>query len=169
MKLGKKNLILGILLTAFFGITYFILIPAAVYIPKNVMEAGISPATWPKLATSIIVILGICVAIQGALQIKRDKAVDLTKLHNEKQGGTTNYLKILAVMAALLVYYYVIDILGIVLSSIIMLIGVAITSGERRPKVLLLVGILVPLGLYYFFVKVAHVPMPLGIFETLLN
>ena len=167
MKPGEKNFILGLLLSVFFWFTYIVLIPVAVYIPENVVEAGMSPASWPRLVTSLIAILGIGLAIQGALQIKRDRTADVTKRHDDKRGKTTNYLKIFAVMAALLIYYWVIDIVGIALSSIVMLIGVAITSGERRPKVLLLVGILVPIGLYYFFVKVAHVPMPLGIFETL--
>ncbi|MCK5850067.1 MAG: tripartite tricarboxylate transporter TctB family protein, partial [Kiritimatiellae bacterium] len=107
MKPGEKNFILGLLLSVFFWFTYIVLIPVAVYIPENVVEAGMSPASWPRLVTSLIAILGIGLAIQGALQIKRDRTADVTKRHDDKRGKTTNYLKIFAVMAALLIYYWV--------------------------------------------------------------
>lgn len=167
MKPGIKNLILGLCLSAFFGLVYFVFIPVAVYVPKNAVAAGLSPATWPRIAASIATVLGIGLAIQGFLQIKQDRFANTAGNPEELQDENKSHFKVFVIMVALLIYYWLIDIVGIVLPSILTLIGVAIMCGERRPKTLLLVGVLVPIGLYYFFSKVAHVPMPLGIFEIL--
>ena len=62
------------------------------------------------------------------------------------------------------VYYLLIDWLGMVLASVIAVIVFVLMCGERRYKIMLPVAMILPVGLYYFFLKVASIPMPLGIF-----
>ena len=63
------------------------------------------------------------------------------------------------------IYYLLIDWIGMVLASIIAVIVFVLKCGERRYKIMLPIAVLLPIGLYYFFLKVANIPMPLGIFS----
>ena len=68
-------------------------------------------------------------------------------------------------MVGLIVYYGLVLPLGIVISSMLALSGFALIYGERRLKIILPLSVLLPVGLYYFFVKIANIPMPLGLFN----
>ena len=62
------------------------------------------------------------------------------------------------------IYQQSIDSLGIVATSAVAILLMTTLSGYRNWKVIIPVAALLPVGLYYFFLKVAHIPMPLGIF-----
>lgn len=66
-------------------------------------------------------------------------------------------------MAMLLGYYQLTRYAGIVLASALALPALSFLYGERRPHILVALAILLPTGLYAFFVYVAKIPMPLGI------
>jgi hypothetical protein len=88
-------------------------------------------------------------------------AVDTSKV----EGGMTARL---SAMATLIALYYVADFLGIVISGFIFYLLFALFTGERRPLRALVGATLCSLILYYFFVKVASVPLPLGVLSDIL-
>ena len=55
-----------------------------------------------------------------------------------------------------------------VIPSIVTILLLVYFAGERRWYLSLLIGVLLPVLLYGFFVYVARIPIPLGIFEGLI-
>ena len=70
------------------------------------------------------------------------------------------------IMITLVVYLLILEPLGIVMASMIGLLLFAVIFGEKKIKILLPITLLFPICLYYFFVKVANIPLPLGIWES---
>jgi len=66
-------------------------------------------------------------------------------------------------MAIFISYYLLLEPLGIIISSALAIVSCSLMYGERRYKYLLPLAILLPIGLYLFFFKVASIPMPQGI------
>ena len=71
------------------------------------------------------------------------------------------------VLATLFVFYFLIDHLGMVVPGIAVIFGMMWFAGERRYALMATVAVVVPVLLYVFFVHVANIPIPLGIFESL--
>jgi hypothetical protein len=71
-------------------------------------------------------------------------------------------------MTVLIVFPYFSEFLGILLSGIVLYAMYAIFCGERNFTRAILGAISCILVLYYFFVKIASVPLPLGIMENIL-
>ena len=91
------------------------------------------------------------------------------------QYGVEPYLKYdsrgfitrIAAMATLILMYYVADWLGIVLTGFLFYVLYAFFCGDRSIMRPLIGGALTSGTLYYLFVKLAEVPMPLGILDFL--
>ena len=66
-------------------------------------------------------------------------------------------------------YYAGLDRLGMVLTSMLALGLFMILGGERRPAVVILLSVSLPLALFVFFRFVANVFIPLGVFEGWLG
>ena len=64
-------------------------------------------------------------------------------------------------------FYVLIPFLGMVVPGMAVIFGLMVLGGERRWLLAAAVAAGVPLLLYVFFVHVAGIPIPLGIFETL--
>lgn len=162
-----KDIFLGCLLTIGFGLVFWVLIPVAVPVPGSIKVAALSPDFWPKIITIGLAVMGLILTIQGLVRLFGERAVKKRK----KENATTltkkrsTFLRPAGIGFGLLVYYALVEPLGIVVSSIMALLGFALIYGERRWKILIPVAVLLPIGLYYFFVKVANIPMPLGLFD----
>ena len=75
-------------------------------------------------------------------------------------------LRVSVLLACLLGYLLLPDMLGMLATSIIVTIGLMFLAGERRPLILASVGILMPVLVWLFFTQVAQVPLPGGVFEA---
>ncbi|MFT7532515.1 MAG: putative tricarboxylic transport membrane protein [Gammaproteobacteria bacterium] len=51
--------------------------------------------------------------------------------------------------------------------GMVMIFGLMMFAGERRFLLAAAIAISIPLLLYFFFVHIASIPIPLGIFESL--
>lgn len=93
----------------------------------------------------------------------------------KNRPGTEAYLKYdapafftrVAAMGTLIAMYYVADWLGIVLTGFLFFVLYAFFCGDRNIARPLLGGALTSGVLYYLFVKLAEVPMPLGVLDFL--
>jgi len=171
MDKNSKDICLGVLLFVGFSLLYFAVIPFAVVVPKSIKVQALSPNFWPRVTTAIIALLGLSVLIGGIIKKKigtsfplPDKSVPDTV----QARSFVSYKRPIMLMVALLVYFLIMDFLGIVMASMIGLLLFATIFGEKRLKVLLPITVLLPVCLYYFFVKVANIPLPIGIWEQFL-
>ncbi|MFC6672822.1 tripartite tricarboxylate transporter TctB family protein [Marinobacterium aestuariivivens] len=161
----KSDLVVGLTVVALAITGLAWLIPAGITLPGSERSVLLSPAFWPKVLFWLLLAMGLTI-ILGALRSGRaaksqntDGLLPLTRI---------SLLKGLVFIGGLFVYYWVIHWIGIVLASTLMLIGAMCLGGQKQWLPMLLTAVLLPLAAYLFFVHVAKIPMPLGIFEQWL-
>ena len=163
----KREVALGVFLMAVSLLAIVVVIPIGVDRPANVPTAALAPQFWPRIVVYVLGLCGVVMAV-GAL-LRRKPAID-----SDPSDTVSNdwpqpkiAIRVGAAIAGLFLFYVSINILGIVVSSGIAI--VAFSAGLARPRwrVILPIAVLIPTALYAFFVHVANVPMPLGIFEAL--
>ena len=165
MTQSKKDILLGAILVTGFSLMLLVFIPKGIDVPKGIRIAATAPDYWPKLISAAIVLLGLVILFQGIRQIIRDG-----NAHAGRPSAAdapirqAAFFRTAAALAGLLLYYLLVEPLGIVLSSMLALPIFAVIYGERRLKVLIPLALLLPAALYVFFTKLANIPMPLGIF-----
>jgi putative tricarboxylic transport membrane protein len=168
MTRNVKDIFLGGLLAGGFSLVLWVLIPAAVPVPKSIKVAALSPDFWPKIIAAGLAIMGLVLIAQGMIRLVRERAETIEKTVTEAAPAADRrsvFIRTVGIMVGLLVYYQIVEPLGIVVSSILAIMVFALIYDERRWKILIPVAVLMPTGLYYFFVKVANIPMPLGLFD----
>ena len=163
-----SDAILGAILCIGSLVMILVIIPISVQVPKSNKVLALSPDFWIKIIVWISLVFGAYLLYSGLKsakeQLSEEKIADIKHqktLHHSPSRSVT-----MAVIAVInfFVYYLLIDLLGMVLASVIAVIVFVLMCGERRYKIMLPVAMILPVGLYYFFLKVASIPMPLGIF-----
>ena len=137
---------------------FFLLIPVGIVSPSNVDQIALSPDFWPRIVAGIIAVMGVLMIIKPAPE--NGSEPDPIVLPNRISG-------LLLCLVSLFGFYFLIPHLGMVASGMLIIPGLMIFAGERRWLLILTLSVLTPLLLYFFFVHVANVPMPLGYFEFL--
>ena len=148
-----------------FSIVLFTILPRAVIVPSSIKIISLRPDFWPSLLCVSLIALSLLMAgISWVVQFQSEGYSDmgeekiLGNIHLSRLDTAKPYI----VMTGLLAYYIMIEPLGIIISSIIALLGLALLYGERKFKTLIPVAVLLPIGLYLFFTKIANVPLPFG-------
>ena len=152
---GLAVLLLGVLLL-------FALIPVGVDSPNAVPHVTLSPAFWPKIISVLLILTGLLLIVRPA-----PTAAAGDDSNSGGNGGVRRFVRLAITLFALFAFYFSIEQLGMVLPAILLIIGLARFAGERRFALIGLVGVIVPVALYFFFEHVAGVPIPLGVFEGL--
>ena len=164
-----SDAILGAIISAGSLLMLFVIIPVSVQIPKSNKVLALSPDFWIKIIVWFALFIGGYLLIQGLKTAKEQLSEeDIATIEDDKthhHSMTRSVLMVLIAIANLFVYYFLIEWLGMVLASSISVVTFALLCGERRLKIIAPIAALLPVGLYYFFLKVASIPMPLGIFE----
>ncbi len=160
-----KDIYLGLGMAVAFSIVLFIILPRAVIVPSSIKIVSLRPDFWPGFLCASLISLSLLMA--GIAWILQLRSKGYSDMGEEKISGTINQSHLATskpyiVMAGLLGYYIMIEPLGIIISSIIALLGLALLYGERKFKTLIPVAVLLPIGLYLFFTKIANVPFPIG-------
>ena len=163
-----SDAILGAVVTVGALVMLFFVIPASVQLPKVNKVLALSPDFWINIIVWFALSLGVFMIVQGlrnaklALSEIEIAAVVEKQTHHHSMGRSV--LMVLIATANLFVYYFLIRWIGIVLASSICVVTFVLLCGERRVKIMFPIAVWLPIGLYYFFLKVASIPMPLGIF-----
>jgi len=164
-----SDAILGALLSVGSLFMLFVIVPISVQVPKSNKVLALSPDFWIKIILWFSLFLGVQLLYQGLKKAKQSldddeiEAIEKAKTHHHPIGRSV--LLVIVAIVNLFVYFFLIDWLGMVIASFISVITFALLCGERRIKIILPIAVILPVGLYYFFLKVAQIPMPLGIFE----
>lgn len=148
---------------ALFG--QFYLIPAGVNAPARVAVEALAPAFWPSIILWMTLILGAILLAEGVFEYFRP-APAAEKTDSEYLPVRDAVFRLGVAVVFLFIYYFLIEVIGMVAASVLAILVFTWFSGERRYVIFVPVAILLPFGLYYFFTEVAHVPLPLGYFET---
>ena len=164
-----SDAILGAVLTVGGLVMLFVIIPISVQVPKSNKVLALSPDFWIKIIVWFALFLGVHLILQGLRNAKQKLSKDEIAAIEEKQthhhSMRRSVLMVLLAIANLFLYYFLIIWLGMVLASSISVVTFCLLCGERRIKIMAPIAVLLPMGLYYFFLKVASIPMPLGIFS----
>ena len=169
---GIGVLVLGLLV-------FFVLIPRGVDQPGNVEHAALAPDFWPRIIAVVIALMGLLLAVRPAQEDDGEKGVsesgagESSGIGEGSGGGEAvvhwpQRLPGLAVtLGALFAFYFLIPFLGMVASGAALIFGLMVYAGERRWPRVAAIAVGVPVALYLFFVYVASIPIPLGVFESL--
>ncbi|MDD9982976.1 MAG: tripartite tricarboxylate transporter TctB family protein [Gammaproteobacteria bacterium] len=144
------------------GVVLFaVLIPYGIDQPGNVEHAALAPDFWPRIIAVIIMAMGVLLAVRPMSE--EDDEED-----GADAGGWRRRLLGLAVaLGALFGFYFLIPSLGMVVPGVAVILALMVFGGERRWLLAAVLGAGVPILLYVFFVHVAGIPIPLGVFENL--
>jgi putative tricarboxylic transport membrane protein len=160
--------ILGALLIFISGLLLAVLIPLGVQVPKSNKVLALAPDFWINIIVWTTLALGVYILMKGIVRLRSDLDPDEVSAIEEETAHRYPFsravLGVLAAIAGLFVYLILIHWIGMVAASTIAFIGFVLLGGERRLRIALPLATLLPVGLYYFFLKVAGIPMPLGIF-----
>lgn len=159
--IGSGFLVLG-------AITLFILIPRSIRVPENIPNIALSPAMWPKAISIFIMLLGVFMLASSLISLwRQNKTLLLPSLVNFRKRIAVSWRGTLAV-ALLLPYYLAINIFGILLSSVLAIFIYMLIAGEKNIIALILMSLVFPFLLTYFFIHVASVMIPLGPLDIIM-
>jgi len=157
----RREIVFAGLTLAASALFALIVIPRGVTTPASVKHLPLSPAFLPYLLTASIGVFALIHMLEAifAPHIPAEDEGAQPGMHPRWKG------RVLMLCALLALYLFLPDQLGMLPTSILVTVALLAIGGERRPLILLGVGISVPLLVYLFFAHVAQVPLPTGIFE----
>ena len=153
----KRDLWAGLIMVALALLMMFVLIPFGVVEPKKIKYAALSPSYYPRFVTYVLLALGAAISL---------RAVVFSRVHSDsnpvdiRPDANHRYVWVFIILA---LYAATITWLGFIVTSAIALLATFWLAGERRLYLSVPIAVLLPLGLYFFFLKVASVPIPLGV------
>lgn len=165
---NKCNFIIGLFFTVLACIFLFFINDWVIDRPNvsyQTSSAVILPSFFPDWICGMCVLFGVGQMISSWPRMREEKG--RTDLEPYLKYDPHALFTRIAAMTTLILMYYVADWLGIVLTGFLFYVLYAYFCGDRKIARPLIGGALTSGFLYYMFVKVAEVPMPLGILDFL--
>lgn len=157
----KRDLWAGLIMLALALLMMFVLIPFGVVEPKKVKYAALSPSYYPRFVSYVLLALGLAISARALLFSGTISDNDTaTNKIDIRPDANRRYGLVFVILAA---YAATITWLGFIVTSALALLATFWLAGERRLYLSIPIALLLPLALYFFFLKVASVPIPLGI------
>ena len=141
---------------------YFVVVPAAVYVPSKFAGTVNSPAFLPNVLFILLSALSVVYLVWSLAAYLRQPAQGRARASDWALAGGTALICI--------GYIAAIFVVGLTLGSALCVAATIYYFGERRLWVIGTIAAILPVLLWYFFVKVAHILLPtplLGIMEWL--
>ena len=149
-RLGAGAITLSLFLI-FYGI------PNWVNAPANIAKIVLSPVFWPMVLAVVLGMAGVGLILVAS---KCDKPSDDSL--DTSPDRLYEYVRLFILAALMVATVYALPRLGLVWTSMLTIVCLAILIQSRYPKTVLLCAIIVPLVLYGFFAHVAGVAIPQG-------
>ncbi len=155
------ELIVNILLFIFLVFTFFThVLEAPVPAMAKNNPYALQPDVWPK---AIIILLLICLAINIYQIIKRNKGKDTFTMAAFIQSVPTFFKsKMFVGMVILVIASFVLEALGFMVTTILVLIAYGFLLGERKIVRLVIAAVCIALVLYIVFNGLLSVNLPRG-------
>ena len=159
----NTDFILGIIVIALAIVGTFFFIPKGVVLPEDIETRALSPDFWPLTIMIILGLAGIALTVQAKFgNTPQSDGDDESQMRPLGEG----LIRVILLIAGLLAMYFLIPHIGMVIACAITFALMTLFAGERRMKYIIPIAILLPVLLYVFFVYVANVPLPTGVFEA---
>lgn len=155
MTTRTSDLLFGSLTTVIFLFVYLLVIPAEVPVESTVRVAALAPDFWPRVIAGGLVLLGL-MQIAVALAHKPGPLVPSLDPKSRRM--------VVGLCAVLVIFPLCVPFLGFLVSSVLAMAVSMWLFGERRLAVMLLGAVGLPALLQFFFVRVAGVLIPTGLF-----
>lgn len=166
----------GLLVPAAFIALAFILLPLVDEQPERTarMTRGLfGPTAWPTMMLYGVAFFASGWLLQDLLktlwQFKpfsragtRQPAGGPSASRGSPGGGLRSELTMIAGIAMIAAYGYLIAVIGFAFATLLFLVGWILLGGIFRPRLIVLVSSLGTLGLLYLFVKLASMPLSRG-------
>lgn len=171
-----RQSLIGLLVPAAFIVLAFVLVQYVDEQPERTaaMTRGLfGPTAWPTIMLYAVGVFAAGWLIQDLLMaLWKFKPFSGAGLRQPAGGPTASRrmagpgpgaeLRILAGIALIGVYGYLIVTIGFAFATLLFLAGWTVLGGIHRPRLIVLVSTLGTLGLVYLFVKVASMPLSRG-------
>ncbi len=142
-----------------FSVGVYLIIPIEIQeLMRYDASMGLSPAVFPKLSVFLIAVFSAILILFGL----RSKGIALGEDRQEPRMGSR--ARVITTFIIILVYVYLIGILGYLVITPLALITLMWYFGERRWLLILSLAILTTAALFYFFRYVMYIILPEGIF-----
>ncbi|MEM6985780.1 MAG: tripartite tricarboxylate transporter TctB family protein [Pseudomonadota bacterium] len=159
-RLQDRDFISGVCMVCFGALLLAVLIPNGVDEPRRVRFAALSPSYYPRIVSWTLLIVGLCIALRAAWR---------PSFQPPEEGQRPDALRQTALVFLLLAgFASLLSVLGLPLASSLALLFAFPLAGERAWLRVIVLSVAVPFALYFFFLKVANIPIPLGIFQPWL-
>ncbi len=145
---------LGVGMVAFALFLIEFLIPTWVITPSNVRKLVLSPDFWPYIVAGLLGIGGAILLLQYYFVTRPQQ---IPEEHENVPGGN---MRIILVAVLMVVYYILLQYLGMVLASVLAYVAFIAVIGLPRKISAAIIAVALPLLLYAFFDHVAGVPIP---------
>lgn len=151
MVLRKKNIIVGAVFLAFVAICFM----ASLQISNPSTSSDPGPGAYPQF---VLALLAVCAV--GVLLTPDDTTPD---------NQPRNWRYVVAVFGAILGYVILLATVGYILATLIFVTAMLFLAGERRPHVIAIYAVALPLALFYIFSGYLSIALPGGLIEELLQ
>lgn len=160
----RGNLVTGILLLVFSVIFWL----GADAIPKSRLGGSVGADGLPKMLAIALGVLSIGY-IAHTLLTARMAGPIIRRQHESNTVDYTRHLMAVGMIVIGAVYVAIIPYLGYTPSIALMLLSVAVYNGKRPSRGLFLFVGLGAVGFYVLFVRILDVPLPAGIWPSLMG
>ena len=157
----SKNFWAGMVMLLLGLAVILLLIPIGVDEPRRVKYAALSPSYYPRIIAICLSILGLVITVRSALAPPTETADGV-------ENRPDAFQRIAVVFGILLAMALVLTTLGFIVTTALALAAAIWFAGERNYLLIASMAIIIPLALYFFFLKVAGIPIPLGVLHPLL-
>lgn len=173
---SSREMWIGVALVLLAIVGWLFIIPKGIVVPDGVEVRALSPDFWPLIVVAVAGLASAVLMVQGMVMWKKTAHRGISQESDEHGGEmesdivlpfSREILQVVITLCVLFAMYYAILQIGMVAATIPALGFLTWFGGEKRWKIILPVAVVLPLTLYFFFVYVANVPIPLGVFEAL--
>ncbi len=158
----KQDITAGLICVVLALLVLFVAIPFGVQEPKKVKFVALSPSYYPRIVAYFLLAFGLL--LMGLRFFKSQSQQQL----QTKSFWRQHTFALSGIILLLFLYYASLNYLGFVLSSVVALFLLLLIAGERKLWALIVIPLVLPFALYYFFTHVANIPIPAGVLETWL-
>jgi uncharacterized membrane protein len=151
---GTVSFLLALLLL--FGIDF------GIYEPPEV-NVGISPRAYPRAVVLVMFCAALYMVLSSTLHHRRVQA-RAEEADERDAGESFSRKKLLLVGVIIAVYCLIFPYLGLAPASVLAFVLLTRLNGEHNLIRMLCIGAVLAVGLYYFFLYAAAIPMPTGPF-----
>ncbi|MTD30623.1 tripartite tricarboxylate transporter TctB family protein [Planomicrobium sp. YIM 101495] len=131
----------------------------------SLTEMHLDPGSFPTLIAALLTFLSLILIIGKVVELRKRKPA--TKPKKSLKEFYTEYRLVLLTVLLFIVYIFLMQFIGFVVTTILFIIGAGVLIGSRKKKDLIIissVAVIVTLSTYFFFENVLYIRFPSGIF-----